>query len=69
MGWSQVALVETGLPSPAEEPSLPEQPKDSLEDVQPTSEALVETLCLYHMKSCASFLWPFPGSPRKGYQL
>ena len=64
MGWSQVALVETGLPSPAEE-----QPKDSLEDLQPTSEALVETLCLYHMKSCASFLWPFPGSPRKGYQL
>lgn len=38
-GWSQVAFAETGLQSPAEEPGLPAQPKDSLEDAQLLTQA------------------------------
>lgn len=38
-GWSQVAFPETGLQSPAEEPDLAKQPKDSVGNTQPTPQA------------------------------
>lgn len=54
-GLVSVVFAETGLQSPAEEPSLSEQAKDSLEDAQPITQAPSENVCLCHISTMLAF--------------
>lgn len=65
-GWSQVAFAETGLQSPAEEPSLPEQPKVSVEDTQLTIQAPSENVCRSHTSAALAFNGCSLGDPEMG---